>query len=152
MITVSRRNLVSSAIVICAQCAIPGTDISRQEREDGDWVDPNLFAQDYSPAAATGFQALASLAPCPPSLPSSCALFNSVVPLLLLLHTQQLCPSHPPPKTKQKLLQAAFSSPCDVGQVWDGCWAMVQLLDGELGTVCLHLRWTLSPATEASLT
>mmetsp|Transcript_13187 Transcript_13187/g.30979 ORF Transcript_13187/g.30979 Transcript_13187/m.30979 type:complete len:299 (+) Transcript_13187:28-924(+) len=53
VITVSRRNL---------------------EREDGDWVDPNLFAQDYSPAAATGFQ------------------------------------------------------------VWDGCWAMVQLLDGELGT------------------
>ena len=34
-ITVSRRNL---------------------ERADGDWVDPNLFAEDFSVAAATGFQ------------------------------------------------------------------------------------------------
>lgn len=34
-ITVSRRNL---------------------ERADGDWVDPNFFAEDFSVAAATGFQ------------------------------------------------------------------------------------------------
>ncbi len=36
-VTVSRRNL---------------------ERADGDWVDPNFFAEDFSVAAATGFQVI----------------------------------------------------------------------------------------------